>query len=107
MEKIPNARDVRIYKFPRAALVRLKSGADVTNVINQVSNLRMGDKSLEIKESKCQRCEIKEGSIWTDLLTGEEEIGLLRCIRCKMVWYCGRDCQEEDWPYHKPNCNRY
>ena len=110
LEKIPNAQGVRTFCniFPKAAIVRLGSDADVTSVINQVSNLQMGYRSLEIKESKCEKCEIKEGSIRTDPLTGEEEmIELLRCVRCKIAWYCGRECQEEDWPYHKLNCNIY
>lgn len=27
-----------------------------------------------------------------------------RCSKCKQVWYCGRDCQVEDWSTHKANC---
>ena len=29
-----------------------------------------------------------------------------RCVRCKQVWYCGRDCQAKDWKeQHKQECN--
>lgn len=30
--------------------------------------------------------------------------GLKRCGRCKNAWYCNRECQERDWPFHKQNC---
>lgn len=29
---------------------------------------------------------------------------LLQCKRCKMVVYCGRECQVSDWPRHKLVC---
>jgi hypothetical protein len=28
----------------------------------------------------------------------------LRCLRCKQVWYCGRECQRKDWKTHKHKC---
>ncbi|KAK5732576.1 hypothetical protein LTR17_010391 [Elasticomyces elasticus] len=31
---------------------------------------------------------------------------LLRCTRCKSVWYCGKDCQQEDWNLHKIACKK-
>ena len=109
LENIPNARGVRAFKrFSKVAVVELEFDADVASVINQVSNLRFGDRSLEIKETKCKICEIEDGSIRIDPLTGEEEIiDLERCAGCRMAWYCGRECQTEDWPYHKPNCIKY
>lgn len=29
---------------------------------------------------------------------------LLKCGRCKMVYYCNGDCQSKDWPSHKSIC---
>lgn len=31
---------------------------------------------------------------------------LPRCGRCKMVRYCGAECQRADWSTHKPHCVR-
>lgn len=27
-----------------------------------------------------------------------------KCSRCKLAWYCSRDCQVKDWPKHKQVC---
>ena len=29
-----------------------------------------------------------------------------RCLRCKQAWYCGRDCQSQDWKSHKKECKK-
>ena len=60
-----------------------------------------------IKASKCKTCEVEDGSIRTDPETGEEKkVKLERCAKCRMVWYCGKDCQQQNWAYHKPNCTK-
>ena len=28
------------------------------------------------------------------------------CSRCKLVWYCSRDCQVAHWKEHKKNCSK-
>jgi TPR repeat protein len=28
-----------------------------------------------------------------------------KCSRCRLVYYCSRDCQRADWKVHKPKCN--
>ncbi|KAI0938789.1 hypothetical protein AcV5_000393 [Taiwanofungus camphoratus] len=30
--------------------------------------------------------------------------GLKRCTRCRVFWYCGVTCQNNDWPLHKCEC---
>jgi len=29
-----------------------------------------------------------------------------RCTGCYIVWYCGAECQKEDWAKHKANCKQ-
>ena len=36
-----------------------------------------------------------------------ERKGMLHCIRCRLEYYCSRECQEADWPMHKKLCNKY
>jgi len=35
---------------------------------------------------------------------GKSDKKLLRCGRCKKVYYCSRDCQSKDWVTHRRNC---
>ena len=37
---------------------------------------------------------------------GEKEKELLKCSRCKKVYYCGADCQRKNWPSHKLICSK-
>jgi len=35
-----------------------------------------------------------------------QSVGEKRCTGCFMVWYCGRDCQSQDWVNHKGDCKK-
>ena len=35
---------------------------------------------------------------------GRKAEHLLRCARCKSVWYCGAECQRASWGGHKKAC---
>lgn len=34
----------------------------------------------------------------------ELDSSLKRCKKCRAVWYCSKDCQTENWKYHKSDC---
>lgn len=38
----------------------------------------------------CVKCELKKST--------------LKCCRCKIVYYCSKKCQTDDWPVHKLLC---
>jgi len=49
----------------------------------------------EEEQGRCQGCK------------AEKRVGglpLLACAKCKMVWYCSKDCQEKCWKGHKELC---
>lgn len=31
---------------------------------------------------------------------------LLRCSKCKYVYFCNKECQQKSWKIHKKHCNR-
>ena len=33
-----------------------------------------------------------------------ESASIQRCVRCKSVYYCSRECQRQDWKSHKKEC---
>ncbi|KAG2089324.1 uncharacterized protein F5147DRAFT_658430 [Suillus discolor] len=36
---------------------------------------------------------------------GTEMKKLLKCAKCKSVWYCSKECQKKNWSTHKPTCH--
>ena len=62
-----------------------------SNLFQKIEKLREN-----VSEYKCNVC----------LKAPTNEKSLLRCSRCKVVRYCGRDCQVADWPQHKKECGK-
>ncbi len=49
-------------------------------------------KKLELSSKECFAC-------------GKKDVKLLTCGKCKLVWYCGTDCQKSHWKHvHKSLC---
>lgn len=36
----------------------------------------------------------------------KEEKNMSTCSKCKIILYCSRECQKQDWERHKATCNR-
>ena len=49
--------------------------------------------STQIQHAVCSRCKAKSND-------------LKKCTRCKLVAYCGKQCQKEDWSEHKMICKQ-
>ncbi|GFH60312.1 hypothetical protein CTEN210_16788 [Chaetoceros tenuissimus] len=49
---------------------------------------------LKKHHERCSYCDLKEN----------DTVTLSRCTRCKVQFYCSRDCQVKDWPRHKKQC---
>jgi len=39
--------------------------------------------------------------------TGNEEKKMMKCGKCKDVYYCDGDCQKQDWVRHKKTCKKH
>ncbi|GBC02154.1 hypothetical protein RclHR1_04480018 [Rhizophagus clarus] len=73
----------------------LSTLADVS--IAEGNNEIKDNSEIETKKNNdtCSRC----GK------TSVVEVGGGICSKCKLVFYCSRDCQKEDWKRHKKECN--
>ena len=59
------------------------------------------------KTIKAQRKEAKAlvgGSLYKCKGCGMDDPDNKRCTGCYLVWFCGKECQLEEWPTHKKEC---
>lgn len=52
------------------------------------------------QQERCARC------LATSRIGGEPKKNLLRCGGCKKIWYCSRECQKQDFFFHKFECKQ-
>ena len=76
--------DEQASTFFKAGGAQVK--ADMDRIVGLYANEVFED---FMDDPKCEEC----GAIATQ-----------RCSRCKMAWYCSRDCQLRNWPKHKQIC---
>ena len=65
------------------------------------------DKSAERKENDAEpSTENGTSSAKMCSACGKKSDTLKKCIACKCVWYCDKDCQNKHWKEHKAECKR-
>lgn len=57
----------------------------------------------EVKELIAETGPGEEGELLTCHCCGKME-GVARCGRCRLISYCGKECQRADWKRHKRVC---
>jgi len=84
--------------------IQMVSGMGIVNGERTVSKLVMEAATKKGRETRKARKQ--EGSTCANCNKTDDSNGekLLVCSRCKVVRYCGRDCQVQHWKEHKKEC---
>ncbi|XP_014240481.1 ankyrin repeat and MYND domain-containing protein 2 [Cimex lectularius] len=82
-------RDCGIFHQMITSLTAFKNPPPALQVISTVIN---GQRGFESDVKVCTTC--------------SEETQTKKCVKCKQVQYCGRECQRLHWFAHKKECNR-
>jgi len=63
--------------------------------------------TASIENARAKKKEAKEengGCLWNCAGCGSSDKDNNRCTACYLVWYCGKECQENEWENHKNAC---
>lgn len=64
-----------------------------------------GLSSVPSKEDTNSECKDENKICW--FCSAEPgKVALYKCKGCRVAWYCGEKCQQEDWSVHGPWCDR-
>ncbi len=75
-------------------IIRIKTDQGNTINITSQSNLKTKyPKTYKVKK-KCANCNIMRNK------------ELKKCGGCRKIYYCGNECQRNNWKYHKNKCSR-
>jgi hypothetical protein len=85
LDTVISGKDGPINEKAKADLVRLQSLARLSNDNDYVS------------VKKCHHCEMIE--------TQMDDAKFMKCQRCKLAYYCSKECQVANWKRHKKMCN--
>jgi hypothetical protein len=87
LDAVIAGKDGPINEKARSSLARLQSSARLSN----------NNDTWCVKS--CRHCQkIEPQQVDTSAV-------LMKCQRCKIAYYCGKECQVADWKSHKKTCN--
>jgi hypothetical protein len=89
LDAVIAGKDGPINEKAKSGLVRLQSLARLSNAKDDY-----GNKFTAIK--MCHHCKKTE--------TQMDGVLLMKCKRCKLAYYCSKECQVADWKSHKKVC---
>jgi hypothetical protein len=93
-----------LKKKPTAAVLKSLTDTEIHKIVVAPLNCKGGGDPLESKQATqktalqtCAKCGRKENYISQ----------FKKCTQCKVTYYCGRDCQKDDWKAHKKACSEF
>ncbi|XP_045505367.1 zinc finger MYND domain-containing protein 10 [Colias croceus] len=103
IEVVPQIKDAYMKQVHKRTKSIAKSQLDHFRMDGSEETKNMAKKLLESYTSdaalaldsggaKCAKCGDKANK---------------KCSRCKTEWYCGRECQVQQWPKHKELCDQF
>ncbi|CAG2112603.1 unnamed protein product [Medioppia subpectinata] len=73
--------------------------------VNTSKGLSAGDVIIQTKPMVHIICNEFKGLFCDNCLKREDQ--LKRCQKCHQMYYCGKECQTNDWKYHKNECKAF
>ncbi|TDL24581.1 ankyrin [Rickenella mellea] len=75
------------------AMMYVSAGPQITAVVRKWIRKRSGEAEGPLENRACKVCG-----------KSPNEAKLSFCAKCRLVKYCSRECQKNDWKAHKPMC---
>lgn len=101
LEGMDNSKLLLLLQSPKALNAKIQEALRVLNAHREKENSTPShtDNNMASSKHTCGNvnCNNKKGSGYHSL----NESKLLRCSRCKNMWYCSKTCQVDDWKRHK------
>ncbi|XP_072948432.1 zinc finger MYND domain-containing protein 10 [Epargyreus clarus] len=103
IEVVPQIKDAYMKQVHKRTKTLAKAQLEQFKMDGSDESRKMAEKLLESYtsdaaltvldgEAKCAKCGDKASK---------------KCSRCKTEWYCGRECQVQQWPKHKELCDQF
>ena len=115
MKKFPESYDEDVENIPFEKINEELTSKDYVNVMYKTNNRYAYYKDIyeETKDSRYKKLMEEERKVinfvptydnWC--LTCNKRNVNLRCSKCKVIFFCDKDCQKEAWKIHKKHCGR-